>query len=101
MEKQELFSLIESLQPHISALISNSTTKLTNDEINTLVKIYKEILPGQRLNTGCGDCLKYALIYSHSFYERETSKITKSQAEQTKVEIEKPKNTTKKGKTTK
>lgn len=71
MDKQQLFDMIDSLRHHINALFTNTTTKVSLEEVNTLVRIYNEILPGQRLNTGCADCIKYALIYSSSYYDRE------------------------------
>jgi len=74
MDKKQIFDMIDSLRHHINALFTNTSSKVSQDEINTLIKIYKEILPGQRLNTGCSECIKYALVYSQSFYEREKPK---------------------------
>lgn len=69
-----ILTKIKSLWHHIDKLYSGEPTKISREEVNLLVEIYKEVMPGTRLNTGCGDCLKYALAVCASYYEREMAK---------------------------
>lgn len=97
------FEKIESLWGHISQLLTGVNTKISKEEINTLVDVYKDIMPGTRLNTGCGDCIKYALMVAASWYEREKPKTIPTETlpqsitdnfDEVKLEIVEPVKTT-------
>lgn len=67
----EVLHKIASLRRYVDALWSGTTIRVEPEDIQKLKEIYAVILPSQRLSTGCNDCIKYALIYSQSYWERE------------------------------
>lgn len=99
----DVLKQIESLWSHIDKLYKGGTTTLSTQEINTLLSIYKHILPGQRLNTSCSDCVKYALAVCASYYEREKPKQVEEKDIQKEeiIENKDSNNITKKGQTSK
>ena len=74
MEKSQLFNKIESLRPLVDAMVTHTPIKITLEDIQSMREIYAVILPGQRLSTGCLDCLRYALVYIWAYWERERPK---------------------------
>lgn len=78
MNKKELFESIQKLKPYIDAVINHTTIKVGVDDQELLKKVYTNILPGQRLNSACMECVKYAFLYCQSYYEREYPKYLES-----------------------
>lgn len=89
MTKEEALMKIIELRPYVDALWSNTTIKMSIDDQNKLRDIYKFILPGQRLNMACMDCVKYAIVACQAYWEKEAVRPTPVPEPPTKKVIKK------------
>lgn len=63
MNKEEIREIMVSLKPFMDAINSGSAIKISTTEQAKLKKVYNHLLPGKRMDGGCSDCVKFALIY--------------------------------------
>ena len=80
MESNELFSKLQYLMKYAGELWGGNT-KISREDAEIIRACHWHLLPGQRLNLGCGECVKHALVVCISYFEREQHKWIKEEPE--------------------
>ena len=87
MEIYELKEKLTYLQKY-AGILYGGTFKVDVADQETIRDCYQHLMRGQRLNMGCPECIKYALVVCISYYERESPNWNKEPQIETITEDE-------------